>query len=222
MTTSYFRRIHPLTAAAAVSLTLFSLLGIGAITGLITPAQRMATQPAAATSAAAGALAAQPKAPQVADAVAPRSPVDSGIVHTTPPAQPRAKILAQNHGPNPATTAASGAKACGHCGEVAAIDLVKQDGEANGLGAIAGGVAGGVVGNQIGKDKGNILMTILGAGGGAYIGHSIEQKAKGTTAYLVKVAMNDGSIRTVALADKPSFGVGDQVKVINGGLSVIS
>lgn len=224
MTTPYFSRMHPLMAITAVSLTIFSLLGIGAITGLITPAksERMESLQAAAPASASGQAIAEPKAQQTANAVSPKGQADTGISREARHATTGTKAAAKSHSSALAATADSGAKTCVHCGEVASINLVKHDGDASGLGAVAGGVAGGVVGNQIGKGKGNILMTILGAGGGAYAGNTIEKKVKATTSYVVKVHMNDGSTRTVTMADKPLFAVGDQVKVINGGLSVIS
>ncbi len=215
-----FRRIHPLVAIAAVSLTLFSLLGVGAITGIITPAKSDRLEQANAIQSAAPADSAMPS-----------------VVTPKPRASSAAEAKAQPHAATPAerqrasshtrlasreTSINETAKICAHCGHVAAIDMVKHDGEATGLGAVAGGVAGGVVGNQIGKGKGNVLMTILGAGGGAYAGNTIEKKVKSTTSYVVKVHMNDGSTRTVTMADKPSFAVGDEVKVINGGVSVVS
>ena len=63
METTTTRSMHPLTAIAAVSVTLFSLAGIGAITGLIPtshsqPAQIQAAKPAEEPSKLA--VAAQP------------------------------------------------------------------------------------------------------------------------------------------------------------------
>src|SRR5450759_2437570 len=60
METTTTRRMHPLTAIAAVSVTLFSLAGIGAITGLIPtshsqPAQIQSTTPAEPLKSAAAA-----------------------------------------------------------------------------------------------------------------------------------------------------------------------
>lgn len=223
MTTPSFRSMHPLMAIAAVSLTMFSLLGIGAITGLITPAnsQRLETLQAAPLATASGTAQAanEPRPDQTGNAAMPQAKASAG---NTQPARHQTNSKAESATKGSSPGAASSTKACTHCGQVESINLVKHDGEASGLGAVAGGVAGGVIGNQIGKGKGNILMTILGAGGGAYAGHTIEQKVKATTAYVVKVHMNDGSTRTVTMADKPTFAVGDQVKVINGGLSVVS
>jgi outer membrane lipoprotein SlyB len=199
-------------AIAAVSLTLFSLLGIGAITGIIPSAKSARLETTAAAV----------PAPSVVQP-APSEPPKATASQSARPSAPAARQNASSGTRMAARDSkASDASACAHCGRVAAINLVKHDGEATGLGAVAGGVAGGLVGNQVGKGRGNILMTVLGAGGGAYAGHTIEKKVKASTAYVVKVHMNDGSTRTVTMADKPEFAVGDQVKVINGRISVIS
>ncbi len=41
-------------------------------------------------------------------------------------------------------------------------------------GTVIGGVAGGVLGNQIGRGAGNTVATIVGAGGGAYVGNQVQ------------------------------------------------
>lgn len=217
-----FRRIHPLTAIAAVSLTVFSLLGIGAITGVITPAHSERTDTIQTATPATPAE--QQQAAEAFKSAPTAQPADKPT-DSTQPAHRATKgktttAIARNDAPT--STASSDAKVCTHCGKVQSITLVKQDGDASGLGAVAGGVAGGLVGNQIGKGKGNVLMTILGVGGGAYAGNTIEKKVKGTNSYVVKVHMNDGSTRTVTMMEQPAFAVGDEVKLINGGLTVVS
>lgn len=221
------RKLHPLVAVAAVSLTLFSLLGIAAITGLVPSARSnnadsfQVAMPISDTDAKK--LESQDQATQSKQAKEnSKSATNTGTSATASEPVKHTSTAKSESSAKSAVTADSGVKTCLHCGQVAAINLVKQDGEASGLGAVAGGVAGGLVGNQIGKGKGNILMTILGAGGGAYAGHTIEKKVKATDIYVVKVHMNDGSTRTVTMAEKPAFAVGDQVKVINGGVSVVS
>jgi outer membrane lipoprotein SlyB len=87
------------------------------------------------------------------------------------------------------------------------------------LGAVAGGVTSGLIGNQIGRGRGNTVMTILGVGGGAYAGHTIERKMKSTTSYVIKLRMQDGSYRTVTKQSKPDYTVGDHVKLLNGNLT---
>lgn len=203
MRTRRFRNIHPLTATAAVSLTLFSLLGIASLTGMVDLSGKD--------------FLAEDETSQLASANTTEAPeaaarLDPGLVHPAPPVRSRV-VAADSRG---------GDESCSHCGEVAAINLVKLNGAAHDLYSYAGGISDGVVGNEIDTDDGNVLMTILGAGRGAYAGHSIEQKTRPVVSYMVKVQMSDGSKRTVMMADKPSFEVGDEVKVINGGVSVIS
>lgn len=226
MNFSNSRRMHPLMVITAVSLTTFSLLGIATITGVINPAR--------SNSGTESFQVAMP----VSDADAKKLETTNGASdHKTasssadkPTSEPAVRhshsasreATGSNSVNKPIGATASHPAACNVCGKVASIQLVKQDGEATGLGAVAGGVAGGLLGNQVGKGKGNVLMTILGAGGGAYAGHTIEKKVKSTESYLVKVHMNDGSTRNVTMNEKPEFAVGDPVKVINGGVTVLS
>jgi outer membrane lipoprotein SlyB len=108
---------------------------------------------------------------------------------------------------------------CQDCGRIISIKHIQTDGEASGIGAVAGGVAGGVIGNQIGQGQGNVLMTILGVGGGAYAGHTIEKKVNAETAYVIKVKMENGEFKTVRQHHEPAFTIGDAVKVKNGSLT---
>ncbi|HEY9207696.1 MAG TPA: glycine zipper 2TM domain-containing protein, partial [Acidovorax sp.] len=62
-------------------------------------------------------------------------------------------------------------------------------------GAVAGGVLGGVLGNQVGKGSGRTAATVLGAVGGGYVGHTVEQRTRTQTVYEVRVRMDDGSVR---------------------------
>lgn len=41
-------------------------------------------------------------------------------------------------------------------------------------GTVIGGIAGGVLGNQFGRGAGNTVATIVGAGGGAYVGNQVQ------------------------------------------------
>lgn len=175
-------RPHPLMMAAAVSLITFSLLGIGAITGVI-PSARSDNRPAEAE---------QPAAPQ-------------GTGNTSG----AGKQLA-------------GAPACANCGVVDAIRTVTVDGNASGVGAVAGGVTGAVVGHQIGNGRGRDAMTVLGGVGGAFAGHAIEKNVNQRTVYRITVRMDDGSFRTVSQSHAPSVAVGGKVRVSNGSLVALS
>lgn len=102
---------------------------------------------------------------------------------------------------------------CTNCGVVESVQEVKEKGHGTGLGAVAGGVVGGVVGNQFGKNS-----RIIGAIGGALVGHQIERDVRSTVDYKVVVRMEDGSRETVTQAQ--SVPVGTHVTVHNGVLRV--
>jgi len=175
-------RPHPLVLGAAVSLITFSLLGIGAITGVI-PSARSDNRPAEAE---------QPAAPLGATG-----------------AMGGGKQLAA-------------APVCANCGIVDAIRTVTVNGNASGVGAVAGGVTGAVVGHQIGNGRGRDAMTVLGGVGGAFAGHAIEKNINQRTVYRITVRMDDGSFRTVSQSHAPSVAVGGKVRVRNGSLVELS
>lgn len=175
-------RPHPLMMGAAVSLITFSLLGIGAITGVI-PSARSDNRPAEAE---------QPAAPK-------------GTGNTSGAGKQFAA-----------------APACGNCGVVDAIRTVTVNGNASGVGAVAGGVTGAVVGHQIGNGRGRDAMTVLGGVGGAFAGHAIEKNINQRTVYRITVRMDDGSFRTVSQSHAPSVAVGGKVRVSNGSLVELS
>ena len=95
---------------------------------------------------------------------------------------------------------------CANCGTIESVTAVKQAGNTNGVGAVAGGALGAVVGNQIGKGSGRTVATILGAVGGGVAGHMIEKNVRKDTVYQVRVRMEDGSIRSVDQASLPAVG----------------
>lgn len=229
-------RLHPLVAAAAVSLIVVSAFGVAALTGVLpksgaSPAPHSVLAPSsAATTAAPGGITlevpaaapapkpvAKPAVKKVAKpAVQARAPEPSPelpreeIVRVLPPT-----VLAQapTYSPQPVAQAR-----CYDCGEVAAVNAIEQKGEGSWIGPVAGGVGGAILGKQMGKGSGNTIMTILGAAGGAYAGHKVEQKVRTTTRWDVVVRMEDGSTRTVSAAEQPLWRVGDRVRVNNGTL----
>lgn len=108
------------------------------------------------------------------------------------------------------------AAACANCGTVESVRLIERKGSGSGLGAVAGGVAGALLGNQVGGGSGRTVMTIAGAGGGAYAGHEIEKSMNKSSAYQIKVRMPDGSLRTLTQREVPNVNSGDRVRVSNG------
>lgn len=191
------RKTHPMVLIAAVALTIFSLLGSAAITGLIPTAHSEKDASPVAESRT------EPTTPNHA----------TGIDRFN--SQPAAS---QAQPERYAAAAPAQPASCSNCGRIVSIQAVEQQGEASGLGAVAGGVAGGVIGNQIGKGRGNTLMTVLGVGGGAYAGHTIEKNMKTTTAYVIKVEMQDGTVRKITQYSAPQFSVGDRVRLKSGQL----
>jgi outer membrane lipoprotein SlyB len=109
-------------------------------------------------------------------------------------------------------------------GVVQSIELVKQgdDGIAGsgiGLGTIAGAVVGGVVGNQVGSGRGNTAATVIGAAGGAYIGHELENRQQQKPdAHKVTIRLEDGSYQAVTQSTNAGLRVGDRVRMENGVL----
>ncbi|WP_338849362.1 glycine zipper 2TM domain-containing protein [Massilia sp. W12] len=108
---------------------------------------------------------------------------------------------------------------CSNCGVVQAVNTVQLPAETTGVGAVAGAVVGGVLGNQVGGGDGKKLATVAGAAAGGVIGNEIEKKsASGKTVYDVVVKMEDGSVQTLRMNDKPAWKRGEKVVLDNGGL----
>lgn len=223
-------RLHPLVATAAVSLIVLSAAGVAAITGFLpksgasAPAHSVIAPSAAATAAAPGGITLPVLTPEApASKPAPKPAVKK-------PAKPVVQARApEEFRPAPAPQAAAqpapaalpqpvAQAACLDCGEIVAVNAIEQKGEGSWIGPVAGGVGGAILGKQVGKGSGNTIMTILGAAGGAWAGHKIEQKVRTTTRWEVVVRMEDGGTRTVSTAEQPLWRVGDRVRVTNGTL----
>lgn len=125
----------------------------------------------------------------------PARPAPAPVVGAVPP-RPGAVAL------QPARAAA----VCAVCGQVESVQAVQQAAPPSGVGAVAGGVLGAVVGNQIGKGSGRTAATVLGAVGGGYAGHQIEQRTRTQTVYQVAVRMEDGSLRHFQRSQAPAIG----------------
>lgn len=234
-------RLHPLLSAAAISITVFAIAGVGAFTGVL-PLSFGSPQPAALAAAAAPAAAPAPVAaasplPETASA-APRPAVKA----QARPAAPRPVPVAEARTPEampPSAPAATPAPVytsaapplslpdpapvaqarCFDCGTVEAVREVEHKGEGSWIGPVAGGVGGAILGKQMGKGAGNTIMTVLGAAGGAYAGHEIEKRVRSTRRWEVSVRLEDGSQRTVSYDTLPAWRVGERVRYVNGSLA---
>jgi outer membrane lipoprotein SlyB len=190
-------RVSPIVAIAAVSIILFSLVGVGVMTGLI-PSSRSHNAQAVQQAASAPAQAAPAKA----------KPIVPAARKATEPA----RVAGAKPAPSPS------APACANCGTVSSVREIEQQGEGSGLGAVAGGVLGGVLGNQVGGGSGRKIATVAGAAGGAFAGHQIEKRMKATRSYEVAVRMDDGAMRHFSYDERPELQPGDKVRVADGRL----
>lgn len=111
---------------------------------------------------------------------------------------------------------------CADCGVISEIRVVERQGQASGVGAVAGGVGGALIGNQMGKGKGNTAMTIVGAAGGAYAGHQVEKSMKKTRGWEVVVDMDDGRKQNFSYKSEPAYRKGDKVVVRDGKLLLVA
>jgi len=233
------RRLHPLLTAAAVSVTVFSAVGVASLAGLIPHSlgsQKQATAAATAAQEQASlqvpAEVAKPAEPVIAQpAPQPETrPVHKKpVVHKTAP-KPATNVAYNDYGTPPPPPPYAQAPAApvatpkpvaqpGNLATVQAVREVKDAGESTALGPIAGGIAGAVLGNQVGKGHGSQkVITVLGAAGGAFAGHEIEKQARGTTHWEVDVRRDDGTNETVRSDVAPSYQPGQRVRLIDGKL----
>ncbi|MES2956918.1 MAG: glycine zipper 2TM domain-containing protein [Pseudomonadota bacterium] len=189
-------------------------IGLIALTAVATTLALRATAPSDgdAPSATPAPLVAQATTPPQAPADFPDkmaaslpSPVERAS--TTPRASAAAKPAHVQRGSVKATEpSARAASVCASCGKVESVHAVKQKGEGSGLGVVGGAVVGGLLGSQVGGGSGKNVATVLGAVGGGVAGNEVEKRARATTAYEVRVRMDDGSLRTVRQGTAPAVG----------------
>jgi len=124
--------------------------------------------------------------------------------HTSGPAhRETAHETAQAEAPQ---QVAAAAPVCTTCGVIDGYSPVKVQGQNNGVGAVAGGVGGALIGSKIAGRGNHTLGGAIGAIGGGLLGNAIETHERTSTAYDVRVRMNDGSIRTIRQATVPTVG----------------
>jgi outer membrane lipoprotein SlyB len=222
-------RLHPLLTAAAISVTVFSAVGVGALTGLLPSsigsakddlsAQQLVVPPAPAPAVEAKPVEMPPAAPKATPAPKPVKKVARKPVEPSPaPAQSLPSVVA------PAQVAeAPRPLPAGILGVVEAVREVKTPAEkSNGVGPIAGGVGGAVLGSQIGKEFGGKgfrnVLTVLGAAGGAFAGKEIERNVRATKHWEIDVRLDDGTQRTLTSEAQPYWQPGHRVRFLDGTL----
>lgn len=215
--------LHPVLWIAAIAVTLFSLVGIGAVTGLIPTGKSTPAPEVAAPVETKVAEVTSPPAPAPTPAAAPApkptpKPVAAKPVHkpvTTYSSQPHNNEVAGN---DVYRSDDARPQICYTCGTITAIIPVTEKGEGSGLGAVAGGVVGAIVGNQIGKGGGRDVARIAGIAGGAYAGHQIEKSQRSNTVYDINIRLEDGTFQQIRENAEPVWRIGDRVRIDNGRL----
>lgn len=214
-------RTHPLIIIAAIAVTLFSLIGIGAVLGWIPTSggnQKSDESPAPVAeapelAAAPAAKPAEPK-PVVRQAkpkpVAKVEPSRAAAPAVVPPPPP---VVAAVPPPPPMVAAI-----CRECAVIEEIREVEKAGSASGIGAVGGAVVGGVLGHQVGRGRGKDVATVLGAIGGSIAGNQIEKNTKKTVEYQIWVRYENGSKGLFTQPTPPSWRLGDKVRIINGAI----
>ncbi|MEJ2174688.1 MAG: glycine zipper 2TM domain-containing protein [bacterium] len=239
MATRKTPRLHPLIAAAAISVITVSAVGVGALTGILprtsassavlsTVPSSTAATPAAKDTAQAGREAvATPSVSTPVPAVAPSTTMPApnrrkpAAVHTRAPIEERRiedPVVVRDYGPSPTARTLPPVAAAPNVGTIESVRQIAQPGEGTGLGAVAGGVLGGVIGHQFGGGNGKKILTVVGAAGGAYAGHQVEKQARGTKRWEIDVRMDSGALRTLSSDSAPLWQAGDRVRVVDGRL----
>ena len=223
-------KLNPLVATAAVAVIIFSVVGVGVMTGVFPSSKSSndALTPAGAKTAPAPEVntASAPEVKAVPAPVhKPAAPVAHKRTAEAEPKQPPAPLapptqVAVNEPPPAAAPVPPPpvARICTECGVIDTINTVDKKGSGSGLGAVGGAVVGGLLGNQIGSGRGNTAATVIGAVGGALGGNEVEKRVKSTKEYHITVRMDDGNFRSFTFDSAPAYVVGDKVKVIDGKL----
>ena len=202
------RQTHPLIIIAAIAITLFSLVGIGAVLGWIPTSVGNPGAASAPVALAPDQPAAQPEEakPERKPAVKPKP---KPVAKSEPLHEPARAAVPP---PPPVVVAAI----CRECAVIEEVREVEKAGQASGAGAVGGAVVGGVIGHQMGGGRGKDIATVLGALGGGLAGNAIEKNAKKTMEYQIVIRYEDGTKGLFTQATPPSWRPGDKVKVING------
>ena len=228
-------RLHPLLTAAAISVTVFSAVGVGALTGFLPTSHSTSPESVPVSAAPAPQAAPQAVLPEITPAMpaAPASspapkPVKKHVarVPAPKPAEPVAPVqevpqIAQANIPPPPPAPIEAPRPvvpAGIFGVVQSVREVSTPAKSNGVGPIAGGIAGAVLGNQVGHGTGRTIATVLGAAGGAFAGKEIEQQARATKSWEITVRLDDGSYRTVSTDAAPIWHGGERVRLVDGRL----
>lgn len=211
-----YKRTHPMVPVACASVVVMSLVGIGAFTGVIPnhmSSQAESPPAVSGTGSSYYAGSAPAATAQTAAQSYPSAPATLPQPYYTP-AQPAAAPVPAT----PALAPVAAAPDCLACGRVESVQAVQVAAKPTGVGAVAGGVGGALIGNQFGDGRSRTALTLLGAAGGAYAGHTIEKNVRKSTVYRVQVRMDDGTQRSFPANGPNAYASGERVRVENGTL----
>jgi outer membrane lipoprotein SlyB len=206
------RQTHPLIIIAAIAITLFSLVGIGAVLGWIPTSVGNPVPASTPVALAPEQPAAQPEAAKPAERKPAVRPKPKPVVKSEPPHEAAHAAVPPPPPPAPIIVAAI----CRECAVIEEVREIEKAGSGSGAGAVGGAVVGGVLGHQVGSGRGKDVATVLGAIGGGLAGNQIEKNVKKTKEYQIIVRYEDGTKGLFTQATPPSWRTGDKVKVING------
>lgn len=102
------------------------------------------------------------------------------------------------------------------------VESIVQDTVQSGnaaVGTIGGALVGGLLGNQIGGGRGQTAATVIGAGGGAFLGNQAAQRQ--TLTWRIGVRYDDGSLATIQQTSPPAVRIGDRVRVTGNGIELL-
>ncbi|MBW8759509.1 MAG: glycine zipper 2TM domain-containing protein [Burkholderiales bacterium] len=174
--------------------------------------------PLVATTTTAGAPTTEQSSVAKSDAKTPANESTKPVHHTTTPAH---HDTARDNAPAAQQQqVAAAAPVCATCGVVEGYTAVQVQGKNNGVGAVAGGLGGALIGSKIAGRGNHTLGGAIGAVGGGLLGNAIESHERTSTAYDVRVRMDDGSVRTVRQAAVPT--VGQHVNVEGNALKAVA
>jgi outer membrane lipoprotein SlyB len=230
------KALHPLLTVAAISVTVFSAVGIAALTGVLphsvgstkeaapaalvaAPAPLVAAPDIAASSAPAAKPAEDAASMPPAAARSTPKPAHKKVAKAPKPVQIAEAPQAAPFPPPPAPVVeAPKPVPAGILGVVESVREIKQPQRTNGSGPILGGIAGAVAGTQVGRGNGKNLATILGAVGGAVAGTAVERNVRATKHWEVNVRLDDGSTQTINSDAQPFWHGGERVRFLDGKL----
>jgi uncharacterized protein YcfJ len=195
-----------LFVAAAISVIVVCSLGAAAIVGWIPPS-------AAGQAVTTGGPVANP--PAGVDAYAPPPYAATAAPNSGLAATSSAQQFAIN---TPAPPAPLAAGYCGNCGTVENIREYEVKKAPSGLGLVGGALIGGLIGHQFFGGRGNVVSTLGGAAGGAYVGNKVEENHHAGSRYAVTVRLEDGTTHVLRYRNTPKWHEGDRIKYEHGHL----